>query len=124
MYLICYVSFIQVRGRIGDSPITGSGCYVDTTVGGCAATGDGDIMMRFLPSYAGVTAMRHLSPTQAAIDAIQPIIRYYPNFSGGIVCLSANGDYGAASYNMDFHMSVMEDGMTSVLVVPVEDLKK
>ena len=35
--------------RVGDSPIPGSGAYVDNNVGGAAATGDGDIMMRFLP---------------------------------------------------------------------------
>lgn len=35
--------------RVGDSPIVGSGAYADNEVGGAAATGDGDIMMRFLP---------------------------------------------------------------------------
>ena len=30
---------------------TSSGAYVDNDVGGAAATGDGDIMMRFLPRY-------------------------------------------------------------------------
>ena len=35
--------------RVGDSPIVGAGCYVDNDVGGAAATGDGDTMMRFLP---------------------------------------------------------------------------
>ena len=37
--------------RVGDSPIAGAGCYVEKGVGGAAATGDGDVMMRFLPSY-------------------------------------------------------------------------
>ena len=36
--------------RVGDSPIAGAGCYVDKDVGGAAATGDGDVMMRFLPT--------------------------------------------------------------------------
>lgn len=36
---------------MGDSPIPGAGAYVDEAVGGAAATGDGDIMMRFLPRY-------------------------------------------------------------------------
>lgn len=36
--------------RVGDSPIAGAGCYVDREVGGAAATGDGDVMMRFLPT--------------------------------------------------------------------------
>lgn len=35
--------------RVGDSPIPGAGSYADSTVGGAAATGNGDIMIRFLP---------------------------------------------------------------------------
>ena len=38
--------------RVGDSPIIGAGSYAQSGVGGAAATGDGDIMMRFLPRYA------------------------------------------------------------------------
>ena len=41
---------VVVYRRVGDSPITGSGCYVEKGVGGAAATGDGDVMMRFLPA--------------------------------------------------------------------------
>lgn len=37
--------------RVGDSPIPGSGAYADSLVGGAAATGDGDVMMRFLPRF-------------------------------------------------------------------------
>jgi isoaspartyl peptidase/L-asparaginase-like protein (Ntn-hydrolase superfamily) len=37
--------------RVGDTPVAGAGAYVDNDVGGAAATGDGDIMMRFLPTY-------------------------------------------------------------------------
>lgn len=40
--------FKQCR-RVGDSPITGSGAYAMKDIGGAAATGDGDILMRFLP---------------------------------------------------------------------------
>ena len=36
--------------RVGDSPVAGAGCYAAKGVGGAAATGDGDVMMRFLPT--------------------------------------------------------------------------
>jgi len=39
------------RRRVGDSPIAGAGAYADDAVGGAVATGDGDVMMRFLPAY-------------------------------------------------------------------------
>lgn len=35
--------------RVGDSPIPGAGAYADHEAGAAVATGDGDIMMRFLP---------------------------------------------------------------------------
>ena len=41
----------KIPGRVGDSPIAGAGAYADQEVGAAAATGDGDIMMRFLPRY-------------------------------------------------------------------------
>lgn len=40
-----------VAFRVGDGPIAGSSAYADSEVGACGATGDGDIMMRFLPWY-------------------------------------------------------------------------
>jgi len=37
----------------------GAGNYADSDVGACGATGDGDIMMRFLPCYQAVESMRN-----------------------------------------------------------------
>ena len=33
-------------GRVGDSPLVGSGLYADSRVGGAVATGDGEDIMR------------------------------------------------------------------------------
>lgn len=41
--------FRFLDSRVGDGPIAGSSAYADNEVGACGATGDGDIMMRFLP---------------------------------------------------------------------------
>ncbi|KAJ7352857.1 hypothetical protein OS493_033399 [Desmophyllum pertusum] len=41
----------KIAGRVGDSPIPGAGAYVDKDVGGAAATGDGDVILKFLPSF-------------------------------------------------------------------------
>lgn len=35
--------------RVGDGAIVGASAYADDDVGACGATGDGDVMMRFLP---------------------------------------------------------------------------
>ena len=47
----------KVPGRLADSGVPGSGSYADSEVGGCGATGDGDVMMRFVPCYQVVESM-------------------------------------------------------------------
>ncbi|KAL3665953.1 hypothetical protein V7S43_008752 [Phytophthora oleae] len=48
----------KIAGRVGDAAIPGAGAYVDSSIGGAAATGDGDVMMRFLPSFYAVQEMK------------------------------------------------------------------
>ena len=110
----------KVAGRVGDSPIVGSGCYVDTRVGGAAATGDGDVMMRFSPSFHAVLLMEvGVSPTEACRIAINRIAKYYPGFSGGIVCMNNMGEHGGATHNMEFSYSFINANMTQVQVVNI-----
>lgn len=45
------VDVVATFRRVGDTPVAGAGAYIDNDVGGAAATGNGDIMMRFLPTY-------------------------------------------------------------------------
>jgi hypothetical protein len=52
--------FFGLLVRVGDGPIAGSSAYADTEVGACGATGDGDIMMRFLPWYFAIICL-HLA---------------------------------------------------------------
>lgn len=47
----------KVAGRVGDSPVAGAGCYVDNDIGGAAATGDGDVMMRCAASKSPLPVM-------------------------------------------------------------------
>ncbi|RMC13996.1 hypothetical protein DUI87_09080 [Hirundo rustica rustica] len=87
----------KLPGRVGDSPIAGAGSYADSTAGGAAATGDGDIMMRFLPSYQAVEYMRMgTDPTVACQKVISRIQKYAPKFFGAIICANTTGSYGAA----------------------------
>lgn len=88
----------KVAGRVSDSAVVGAGCYAAEGVGGAAGTGDGDVAMRFAPAHAAVAAMaRGAAPTEACASAIAPILRYYPDFAGGLVCVNARGEYGAAT---------------------------
>ncbi|XP_048506929.1 putative N(4)-(beta-N-acetylglucosaminyl)-L-asparaginase GD10667 isoform X2 [Athalia rosae] len=91
----------KIPGRVGDSPIPGAGAYADQEVGAAAGTGDGDVMMRFLPSFLAVEEMRRgSSPGAAAETAIRRIAQHYPMFSGGVIALNKQGAYGAACNGM------------------------
>lgn len=84
-------------------------------VGAAAATGDGDVMMRFLPSFLAVENLRNgKSPKKAAHLAIDRIREFYPNFFGGIVVINQHGDYSAACNGMDsfpFSVGSNENGV-------------
>lgn len=71
-------------------------------VGAAAATGDGDVMMRFLPSLLAVENLRNgKSPKKAARLAIDRIREFYPHFFGGIIVMNQHGDYSAACSGID-----------------------
>ncbi|XP_004364899.2 aspartylglucosaminidase [Capsaspora owczarzaki ATCC 30864] len=113
----------KVPGRVGDSPITGSGAYVDNNVGGAAATGDGDVMMRFLPSYQAVRNMEAgMTPTAAAEDALRRIAKFYPNYLGALVAVNKQGQFGGAAHGWNFSYSVRNSTMSDVTVFSVTPL--
>lgn len=49
--------FMKHAGRLGDSPVVGSGFYADSEIGGCSATGLGEDMMKTCVSFQVVELM-------------------------------------------------------------------
>lgn len=49
--------FMKKDGRVGDSPLPGSGFYADSDIGGAAATGLGEDLMKGVLSYEAVRKM-------------------------------------------------------------------
>lgn len=88
----------KIHGRVGDSPIPGGGSYVIQGVGGCGATGNGDIMVRFLPTYK---AVQHMANGYSPYDAIQlamgEIREIHPTFSGNMICVAADGTHASGT---------------------------
>ncbi|XP_056641621.1 N(4)-(Beta-N-acetylglucosaminyl)-L-asparaginase-like [Diorhabda sublineata] len=92
----------KIPGRVGDSPIPGAGAYADSEIGAAVATGDGDIMMRFLPSFLAVEQLRQgVSPAKAANVAIARIAEKYSTFFGGLVVVDKDGNIGSACNGME-----------------------
>ncbi|KAL2266736.1 hypothetical protein VTJ83DRAFT_6088 [Remersonia thermophila] len=113
----------KVPGRVGDGPIVGSGSYVDGEVGGCGATGDGDIMLRFLPCYQAVENLRRgMTPTEAAEDAVRRMLRKFPEISSGVVVVNNKGEHGAAGSGWTFTYAFRGGDMNATEVVSVPPL--
>lgn len=101
-------------------PKIGSGAYAVNGIGAAAATGDGDIMMRFLPSFVAIEQLRNgQSPKKAAQLAIDRIKQFHPKFFGGIIVLNHLGEYAAACNGMSqFPFSVGFNASVMIQTVP------
>ncbi|KAI0394942.1 asparaginase [Xylariaceae sp. FL0594] len=111
----------KIPGRVGDGPITGSGSYADADVGACGATGDGDIMTRFLPCYQAVESLRRgLSPREAAEDAVRRMLRKFPDVMSGLVVVDKDGNHAGAASGWDYFTYAYRGGdMNETVVVQV-----
>jgi len=108
----------KIPGRVGDSPIPGSGAYADNSAGGAVATGDGDILMRFSASFLAVEFLRNgYTPQQSAEMVIDRIGKYYPRNSAAVVVVDLEGNYGSACQIFSsFPVSIYHDELTEVKV--------
>lgn len=99
----------KVPGRVGDSPIIGSGLYVDNAIGGAAGTGHGDEMMKACVSFRTVMLMeRGLTPTEACVEALRYLIRKRPtklhnHYGAALIAIRKDGLYGGAATYSGFH---------------------
>lgn len=93
----------KLPGRVGDSPIIGSGLYVDNAVGAAAGTGHGDEMMKACVSYRVVMLMEQgRTPQEACEETLRYLIRKRPpeqhdHYGAALIALRKDGEYGAAA---------------------------
>ncbi len=108
----------KLPGRVGDSPIIGSGLYVDNDVGAAGATGVGENVMRYCATFMIVEHMRQgMSPEEACVEAIRRITRKDAkkgNLNINFIALDKQGRYGAAGTD-DFAFAVAFKGSSAVL---------
>ena len=95
--------FMKAAGRVGDSPIVGSGFYCDARYGAAAATGLGEEIMRGCLSYEIVSLMKSgLSPQEACKQAVGELVHRKKELGEdegeiSVIALSPAGEYGAAT---------------------------
>lgn len=98
--------FMKKAGRVGDSPVIGSGLYADSEVGAASATGLGEDLMKGCISYEIVRLMKNgLSAQDAcdeAVNNLDTILKKKRSKSGdlSVVAIDKNGNFGVAT-NID-----------------------
>jgi len=112
----------KLPGRVGDSPIIGSGLYVDNEVGAAGATGLGENVMRYCGSFLVVELMRQgLHPQEACLETIRRIARLDPkgfDLAINFIALDKKGRFGAAGTGQGFQYAVTCDNFSKVLQSP------
>lgn len=114
--------FLKREGRIGDSPLVGAGLYADSKVGGAAATGVGEDIIKGALSYQVVNLMKSgIAAQEAATKAVEEFDANLKNrgetprdFS--VVCADKNGNWGAASNIAEFPFAVSDGEETKLYV--------
>lgn len=102
----------KLPGRVGDSPILGSGLYVDGEVGAAGATGIGENVMRHCGSFLIVELMRSgMDPTAACRATIERIAKtekkkpaeLHINF----LAIDKKGRWGSAGTDAEYEIAVV-----------------
>ncbi len=105
--------FMKAPGRVGDTPVIGSGFYCDARYGAAAATGLGEDIMRGCLSYEIVSQMRRgADPKEACESAVQGL--YQKMMAQGeadldsisVIALTPDGRTAAATTKERFEFSV------------------
>lgn len=112
----------KMHGRVGDSPVIGSGLFVDRGVGGAVCTGLGEAVLRTAGAHAVVEAMRAGMSPQHACEAL--VHRMIDRVSGssdyqvGVLAMDFSGRTGAFSVQRGFTYALAERGVNAMQTAP------
>lgn len=115
--------FMKKEGRIGDSPISGSGFYADSEIGAASATGLGEDLMKGCISYEIVRLMRDgIEPQEAAELAVQGLNQILINKRGNagdisVICMNKEGQWGVATNTGHFSFVVSTENLEPTVYI-------
>lgn len=112
----------KMKGRVGDSPIIGSGLFIDNEIGGATATGMGEEIMKTVGSFLIVELMRQgKTPQQACEEAVQRIVSKNKNikdFQVAYIALNKKGEIGSYCIHTGFAMMEYRNGTNTRIESP------
>jgi isoaspartyl peptidase/L-asparaginase-like protein (Ntn-hydrolase superfamily) len=121
--------FMKHPGRVGDSPVIGSGFYCDSRVGAASATGVGEDIMKGCLSFQIVSLIKAGENCQAACE--KALFEHEVDLKGrgiqpgsmSVIAMDRHGDFGGATTQKEFPFVVSREEMEPTLFVAQNDGK-
>jgi beta-aspartyl-peptidase (threonine type) len=85
----------KIAGRVGDSPLIGSGGYADDRLGAASATGWGEKILAVVLSKSAVDRLENDQPGEACSKAIAMLKERVKGY-GGLIMIDSKGNIGYA----------------------------
>jgi L-asparaginase / beta-aspartyl-peptidase len=89
-------TFFKHRGRVGDSPLIGCGCYADNESAAVSCTGHGESIMKILMAKAAADFVAAGQDPQSAADAAVKLLSRRTSGAGGLIIVDSAGRFGAS----------------------------
>lgn len=122
--------FLKMPGRVGDSPVIGSGFYADSEIGSAAATGVGEDIMKGCLSFSIVDRMKQGMDVQQACesalrDHVERLRRVgHKTGSMSVIAMDKHYHIGAATNKAAFpFVAGGLDGKTTLYAASCKDNK-
>jgi len=105
----------KLPGRVGDSPLVGSGYYADSKLGGASCTGLGEAIMRVVLAKAAVDCLLQDDAMTTARWAIEHL-KQRTGGPGGIIVLDCQGRVGYAFNTPRMAFAYVQEGLERPVV--------
>ncbi|MGF7230679.1 isoaspartyl peptidase/L-asparaginase family protein [Arachidicoccus sp.] len=112
----------KMRGRVGDSPLIGSGLFVDNEIGAAVSTGLGEEVIKTAGTHTVVEYMRQgYPPEEACKAAIQRVIKRNgvekaKTFQVAYIAINKQGLVGGYAIQKGFNYAVYSNEINNKLI--------
>ena len=113
----------KMVGRVGDSPLVGSGGYANPFAG-VSTTGHGESILKVVLAHEVTKHVENgCSPSEACGKALSKMYDVTSG-QGGAICIDKNGDYGKAFSTENMSWAAVKAGVLKYGVHPGESLQQ
>ncbi len=105
-------ALLKLAGRVGDSPLIGSGLYADDRRGAASSTGYGEGIMSIVMAHRAVESLtKSVGPSEAAQQAVH-VLESRTQGRGGIILVDSKGEIGFTFNTPCMAHAYIAEGMT------------